>query len=86
MNIDAKPYQFCGEWTTNVLVSRLSKALHREAIPHVLWGEYALTLYGVPGMPRVSAPACLRSHTAHHKELDHSRGMTPSEDQITYLT
>lgn len=50
----ADDFQFNGQGLTNELVTSVSSLLDTVEIPHLLWGNYLLTIYGVPTIVDVS--------------------------------
>jgi len=46
--------KFTGRCLDNVLVAMIAQILDNACIPNVLWGNYLLTIYGVPSVIDVS--------------------------------
>lgn len=49
-------FHYTGEVLDNKLVVSVAKLLDAYNIPNLLWGNYLLTIYGVPTVVEVSIP------------------------------
>lgn len=47
-------FHFSGQKLDNELVASISRLLDAAGVPNLLWGNYMLTLYGVPTIVDVS--------------------------------
>ncbi|KAI9824725.1 MAG: hypothetical protein M1832_001551 [Thelocarpon impressellum] len=68
-------FRFSGQTLNNALVADISCMLDQVAVPGVLWGNYLLTVIGVPTIVEVRLPALVsdRSPTPHIQRVRASR-------------
>jgi hypothetical protein len=48
-------FRFSGQRLDNELVASVSRLLDAAEVPNLLWGNYLLTIYGVPTVVNVNA-------------------------------